>query len=106
SFTIGHTIVLSRGLIDVLPDEGSLAMVLAHELAHIVLGHRLDTRYAFSDRMFFDDEDVFRQLGFERDARQEAEADARALQILDKSPYKDKLAGAGLFLAQLEGRAA
>src|SRR5437899_1324736 len=43
SFTIGHTIVLSRGLIDVLPDEASLAMVIAHELAHIALGHRLDT---------------------------------------------------------------
>src|SRR6266850_633716 len=41
SFTVGHTIVLSRGLLDVLPDEGSLAMALGHELAHIVLGHRL-----------------------------------------------------------------
>src|SRR5438309_972482 len=51
SFTIGHTIVLSRGLVDVLPDEASLAMVLAHELAHIALGHRLDTKYAFNDRM-------------------------------------------------------
>ncbi|MGA8215883.1 MAG: M48 family metalloprotease, partial [Candidatus Sulfotelmatobacter sp.] len=35
SFTIGHTIVISRGLLDVLPDEASLAMVLAHELSHI-----------------------------------------------------------------------
>ena len=40
SFTIGHTIVVSRGLLDVLPDEASLAMVLAHELGHIALGHR------------------------------------------------------------------
>src|SRR5438093_3080650 len=55
SFTIGHTIVLSRGMIDVLPDEASLAMILAHELAHIALGHRLDTMYAFNDRMLFDD---------------------------------------------------
>src|SRR6516162_7504752 len=31
SFTMGHTIVLSRGLIDVLPDEASLAAILAHE---------------------------------------------------------------------------
>ncbi len=29
SFTIGHTIVFSRGLIDVLPDEASLAMMVA-----------------------------------------------------------------------------
>jgi Zn-dependent protease with chaperone function len=38
TFSVGNTIVVSRGLIDVLPDEASLAMVLSHELAHIVLG--------------------------------------------------------------------
>ena len=43
SFTIGHTIVISRGLIDVLPDEASLAMVLAHELGHVLAVTELDT---------------------------------------------------------------
>src|SRR5208283_3846342 len=33
SFVVGRTIVLSRGLLDVLPDEATLAAVLAHELA-------------------------------------------------------------------------
>ena len=47
SFTMGHTIVLSRGLVDVLPDEASLAAILAHELGHVVLGHRMDTQFAF-----------------------------------------------------------
>src|ERR1035437_8068124 len=32
SFVVGRTIVLSRGLLDVLPDEATLAAVLAHEL--------------------------------------------------------------------------
>src|SRR5438876_1167180 len=40
SFTVGHTVVLSRGLIDVLPDEASLATMIAHEVGHVVLGHR------------------------------------------------------------------
>src|SRR3984885_9795004 len=44
SFTIGHTIVISRGLLDVLPDEASLAMMLAHEVSHIVLGPPFDTK--------------------------------------------------------------
>src|SRR5713101_6673325 len=39
TFSAGNTIVVSRGLVDVLPDEASLAMVLSRELAHIVLGH-------------------------------------------------------------------
>ena len=32
SFTLGHTIVLSRGLIDVLPDEASLATMLGSRI--------------------------------------------------------------------------
>src|SRR5580700_6922274 len=47
TFSVGNTIVISRGLIDVLPDEASLAAVLSHELAHIVLGHNLGSKYAF-----------------------------------------------------------
>src|SRR5205807_5518038 len=53
SFTIGHTTVVSRGLLDVLPDAASLAMLVAHELGHIALGHSLDDRLAFNDRLFF-----------------------------------------------------
>ena len=78
SFTIGHTIVISRGLLDVLPDEASLAMVLAHELSHIVLGHRLDTKLAFNDKMFFPDEDSFQRLDFKRNAADEEAADTKA----------------------------
>ena len=61
---MGNTIVVSRGLIDVLPDEGSLAMVLSHELAHIVLGHNLGSKYAFNDRMLFSDEATYQNFGF------------------------------------------
>ena len=63
SFTIGHTIVLSRGLVDVLPDEASLAAILAHELGHVVLGHRMDTEFAFSNRLRFDEKETFRHFG-------------------------------------------
>ena len=67
SFTIGHTIVLSRGLIDVLPDEASLAMMVAHELGHVVLGHRIDTSFAFNDRLLFPDEETLQRFAFRRD---------------------------------------
>ena len=105
SFTIGHTIVVSRGLLDVLPDEASLAMVLSHELAHIVLGHRLDTKLAFNDKMFFPDEDSFQRLDFKRNATDEEAADTKALELLKNSPYKDKLGNAGLFLKALQQKA-
>ncbi|MGA9900236.1 MAG: M48 family metalloprotease [Terriglobales bacterium] len=102
SFTIGHTIVVSRGLLDVLPDEASLAMILAHELAHIALGHHVDTRLAFNDRFFFADADAFQRLHFERSAADEEAADTKAMELLANSPYKEKLLNAGLFLKTLQ----
>ncbi|HEX9112018.1 MAG TPA: M48 family metalloprotease [Terriglobales bacterium] len=105
SFTVGHTIVMSRGMIDVLPDEASLAMILTHELAHIILGHRLDTKLAFNDRMFFPDERTFVRMDFARDRSQEEAADKKAIELLNGSPYKDKLANAGLFLKAVQARA-
>ena len=102
SFAVGHTIVVSRGLLDVLPDEASLAMVLAHELSHIVLGHHFDTKLAFNDRMFFPDDQSFKRLDFKSRPRDEAAADEKALELLKNSPYKEKLASVGLFLRALQ----
>jgi hypothetical protein len=104
SFSIGHTIVLSRGLIDVLPDEATLAAVLAHELAHIALGHKFDTRWAFSDRTLFPDELTFKRMTFHHKPEEETAADARALDYLKNSPYKDKLNDVGLFMKALAMR--
>ncbi len=105
SFTIGHTMVISRGLLDVLPDEASLAMVLAHEVSHIVLGHRFDTKLAFNDKLFFPDQESFQRLDFKRSPADEEAADAKALELLKNSPYKDKLGSAGLFLKALQQKA-
>ncbi len=105
SFTIGHTIVVSRGMIDVLPDEAALAMILTHELAHIALGHHLNTKLAFNDRMFFPDERTFQRMDFARDKEEEEAADKKAVELLNNSPYKDKLGNAGLFLKAVQARA-
>jgi hypothetical protein len=105
SFTVGHTIVLSRGLIDVLPDEASLATMIAHELGHIVLGHRLDSSYAFFDQLLgVQDKDTFRHFGFARTQEEETAASNKAVELLAKSPYNNQLASAKLFLAALNSR--
>src|SRR6266480_1646426 len=104
SFTVGHTIVLSRGLIDVLPDEASLATMIAHELGHVVLGHRLDSSYAFFDQLLIDDKETFRHFGFARTPDEERAANTKAMQVLTNSPYKNQLGNAGLFLAALTTR--
>lgn len=105
TFSVGNTIIISRGLIDVLPDEASLAMALSHELAHIVLGHNLGGKYAFNDRMLFSDESTYSNLGFKHIPEEEAAADKKAIELLKNSPYAQKLDSAGLFLKALQTRA-
>jgi hypothetical protein len=104
TFSVGSTIVVSRGLLDVLPDEACLAMVLSHELAHIVLGHNLGSKYAFYDRMLFSDESIYQNLGFRHVPAEETAADKKALDLLKNSPYAQKLDTPGLFLRELAAR--
>jgi hypothetical protein len=106
SFTVGHTMVLSRGLIDVLPDEASLATMLAHELSHVALGHQLiDTKFSFADRLMVPDGELLQALRFTRTPKEEAAADEKVIELLAKSPYRDKLGDAGLFLRTLSEQA-
>jgi hypothetical protein len=104
SFTVGHTIVLSRGLIDVLPDEASLATVLAHELAHVVLGHRTGTQYAFFNHLRFDEKETFHHFGFTRTPEEEQAATQEGKELLKKSPYKDQPGNSQFFLQALKER--
>lgn len=98
SFTVGHTVVLSRGMIDVLPDEASLAMILGHELSHVLLAHMLiDTKFAFADRLMIPDQDLLKVLRFRHPPAEEAAANVRMIALLQNSPYK-KVEDAGLFL--------
>jgi hypothetical protein len=104
TFSVGSTIVISRGLLDVLPDEASLAMVLSHELAHILLGHNLGRKFAFYDRLLFSDESTYQNLGFRHVPEEETAADEKALDLLKNSPYAQKLDTPGLFLRELAAR--
>jgi len=104
SFTMGHTIVLSRGLIDVLPDEASLAAILAHELGHVVLGHRMDSQFAFFSRVRYDEKETFRHFDFARTPEEEQAAKQKGIELLKNSPYKEKAGNTQLFLQALKGR--
>ena len=104
SYTLGHTIVISRGLIDVLPDEPSLATIIALELRHVILGLRMDSNFAFFDQLLVDDKETFRHFGFARTPDEENAANAEAIKLLNNSPYKNQLGNAGLFLSALAAR--
>jgi hypothetical protein len=103
TFSVGNAIVISRGLIDVLPDEASLALVLADELSHIALGHRTPTQFAFHSQVMMSDAELLQRVHFERTAQEMAEAGKRTIEIMRASPYT-KTANAGLFLKALSSR--
>ena len=104
TFSIGHTIVISRGLIDVLPDEASLALVLADELSHIALGHRTQTQFAFHNQTMLSDAELLQKFHFDRSPQELDEAGRKTIEIMKASPYQ-KTANAGLFLKALAARA-
>jgi len=104
SFVVGRTIVVSRGLLDVLPDEATLAAVLAHELAHIVLQHSLGADYSSQYSLPFSDLEIYAKLNFRFDPAREADADKKGQELFMKSPYKDQTANVALFLEALKAR--
>jgi hypothetical protein len=105
SFAMGRTIVLSRGLIDVLPDEASLAAMVAKELGHIMLDKKSSTPFGFYDWMVrLDEKHTFQHLDFARSREEDEAASAKAAELLKNSPYKDQLRTAEMFIAELEKR--
>ncbi len=103
--TVGNTILISKGLIDSLPSEEAIASVIAMELAHIAMGHHIDTRYAFNDRLLFPDEATFQRINMNHSDVDNGTAAKKAMEYLQNSMYKDKLANAGLYYEQLADRA-
>ncbi|HVC46589.1 MAG TPA: hypothetical protein VND90_05035 [Terracidiphilus sp.] len=102
--TVGNTILISKGLLDTLPNEESIASVVALELAHVALGHHIDTKYAFNDRLLFPDEATFQRIDMAHTQIDDQSAVKEAMKYLETSMYKDKLATAGLYWEQLADR--
>jgi hypothetical protein len=102
SFSIGHTIVLSRGLIDVLPDEASLAAMLAEDLGQIIVTKPSTDQWGFNDTTNVSTVEALSHFSFRDNPADIQAANQKALELLKNSPYKDKLGSAGLFLKELD----
>jgi len=102
SFSIGHTIVMSRGLLDVLPDEASLATMLAQELAEIIITKPATDQWGFNDTTNVTTAEALSHFSFRATPAEITMANAKAIELLKNSPYKDKLGAPALFLKQLQ----
>jgi hypothetical protein len=102
AFSIGHTIVVSRGLLDALPDDGSLATVLAQELADIMVTKPSTDQWGFNDTTNVSTVEALSHFSFRDTPGDMQKAAEQAVTLLKNSIYKDKLGSAGLFLKQLD----
>jgi hypothetical protein len=113
SISIGNTILLSKSLIDTTAIQtadgaqqgGDLNVVLAFQLAHIILGHHIDTKYAFSDRMMFPAESAFQRLPMHHTDQENVDAAKKAIELLQTKELVDSQGYFGLYLQQLAPRA-
>jgi hypothetical protein len=99
--TVGNTILISKGLIETLPNEESIASVVAFELAHLIQSNTVDTRYSFADRTMFPDRKVSRALFLAHSSEEDEKAAEVAVNLLKKSMYGDKLGSIGLYYLQM-----
>ncbi len=112
SLAVGNTIILSKSLIDttaVVTSDGAQQMgnlnaLLAFQLAHILSGHRLDTKYAFEDRLLFPDNSAFKRIPMHHTDVDNAEAAKKTVELLNAKELVDSQKYFGLYLQQLQLR--
>ena len=112
SLSVGNTIILSKSLIDtsaVITQDGAQQMgnlnaLLAFQLAHIITGHKLDTKYAFNDRLLFPDNSSFKRIPMHHTDADNTEAAKKTMELLNAKELVDGQKYFGLYLQQLQQR--
>ena len=112
SIAIGNTIIISKSLLDttgVVTQDGAQQMgnlnaVLAFQIAHVILGHRLDTKYAFNDRLLFPTNSVFNRIPMHHTDADNTAAAKKAIELLSAKELEGGQQYFGLYLQQLQQR--
>ena len=112
SIAIGNTILISKSLLDttgVVTQDGAQQMgnlnaILAFQIAHIILAHRLDTKFAFNDRLLFPTNAVFNRIPMHHTDADNLAAAKKAIELLNAKELADGQQYFGLYLQQLQQR--
>ncbi len=110
SLAVGNTIILSKSLIDTTAvvtadgaqQTGNLNTILAFQIAHILSGHKLDTKYAFNDRLLFPDNAAFKRIPMHHTDADNTEAAKKCIELLQAKELVDSQKYFGLYLQQLQ----
>ncbi len=114
TLAVGNTILVSKSLLDTTAvpsadgkqaeQQGDLNAVLAFQLAHILLGHHIDTKYAFNDHLMFPQESAFEKIPMHHTDEENVAAAKKAIELLDVADLSDGQKYFGLYLQQLQAR--
>ena len=112
SLSVGNTIILSKSLIDTtavvtadgVQQTGNLNALLAFQLAHVITGHKLDTKFAFNDRLLFPADTTFKRIPMHHTDADNNEAAKKAVELLNAKELADGSKYFGLYLQQLQQR--
>ena len=114
TLAVGNTILVSKSLLDTtaIPSadgkqaeqQGDLNAILAFQIAHILLGHHIDTKYAFNDHLMFPQESAFQKIPMHHTDQENIDAAKKAIELLSVSDLADGQQYFGLYLQQLQAR--
>ena len=101
-FTVGHTIVVSRGLLDVVPNEASLAYIVALGLARIASQTTDAPTPAASPTPKA--RDLFLKVSFASPRNLQAKLIELGMRYFERSPYKDSRSSVQEFLGEISAK--
>ena len=114
TLSVGNTILISKSLLDTTAvpsadgkqaeQQGDLNAILAFQIAHILLGHHIDTKYAFNDHLMFPQESAFQRIPMHHTDEENVAAAKKAIELLDVADLNDGQKYFGLYLQQLQAR--
>ncbi|MGI4831689.1 MAG: hypothetical protein ACRYFU_26435 [Janthinobacterium lividum] len=114
TLSVGNTILISKSLLDTTAvpsadgkqaeQQGDLNALLAFQIAHILLGHHIDTKFAFNDHLMFPQEAAFQHIPMHHTDEENVAAAKKTMELLAVSDLSDGQKYFGLYLQQLQAR--
>jgi hypothetical protein len=101
-FHLDNTILVSRGFLEMVPDESVLAVFLAHELAHVAVETAVGKQLEYGRSVFeYGGTREFLGLGIGHSTEEEGRASVLTCSILNDSAYESAIRRASGFVEQL-----
>ena len=114
TLSVGNTILISKSLLDTTAvpsadgkqaeQQGDLNTLLSFQIAHILLGHHIDTKFAFNDHLMFPQESAFEHIPMHHTDEENVAAAKKAIELMSVADLSDGQKYFGLYLQQLQAR--